>query len=74
MTELFSIDRVSKSGAKFSIDKAKCFNQKYLQQKNDTEIAQLFQTILKEKNISAETAYVEKVVTLVKERAVFTKD
>ena len=74
LTELFSIDRVSKSGAKFSIDKAKWFNQQYLQQKNDTDIAQLFQTILKAKNISAETAYVEKVVTLVKERAVFTKD
>ncbi|WP_152286124.1 glutamate--tRNA ligase [Flavicella marina] len=70
----FSLDRVSKSGAKFSPEKTNWFNQQYLQQKATTEVAALFQPILNAKGISAEDTYIETVIELVKERAVFVKD
>ncbi len=74
LTESFSLDRVSKSGAKFSPEKTNWFNQQYLQQKDNKDIANLFAAILEEKGISSEINYIETVVGLVKERAVFVKD
>ena len=70
----FSLERVSKSGAKFSPEKTQWFNQQYLQAKDNSEVANLFTNILTEKGISADASYIETVVGLVKERAVFTKD
>ena len=70
----FSLERVSKSGAKFSPEKTNWFNQQYLQQKSTTEVAALFSSILTEKGISSDSTYVETVIELVKERAVFVKD
>ena len=70
----FDLSRVSKSGAKFSLDKTNWFNQQYLQKKTDAELALLFSVILKNKKIKSSEGYVEKVVSLIKERAVFVKD
>ena len=70
----FDLSRVSKSGAKFSLDKTNWFNQQYLQKKTDAELALLFSVILKNKKINSSENYVEKVVSLIKERAVFVKD
>jgi len=70
----FSLERVSKSGAKFSPEKTNWFNQQYLQQKPSKEIVKLFSPLLKKKGIHAETAYIKTVIDLVKERAVFVKD
>jgi len=47
----FDLSRVSKSGAKFSLDKTKWFNQQYLQKKTDEQLAELYLTVLKTKNI-----------------------
>ncbi|MBT7424446.1 glutamate--tRNA ligase [Flavobacteriaceae bacterium] len=70
----FDLSRVSKSGAKFSLDKTNWFNQQYLQKKTDAELALLFSVILKNKKINSSKSYVEKVASLIKERAVFVKD
>ncbi len=70
----FSLERVSKSGAKFSPDKTNWFNQQYMMQKPDVELAELYATIVAEKGISSEKKYVEKVVSLIKERATFVTD
>jgi glutamyl-tRNA synthetase len=70
----FDLSRVSKSGAKFSLDKTNWFNQQYLQKKTDAELALLFSVILKKKKIKSSESYLEKVVSLIKERAVFVKD
>ena len=59
LIELFSLDRVSKSGAKFDYEKGKWFNHKYLQSKPLEEVADLFQHILIEKDIVEDS---EKVV------------
>ena len=70
----FSLERVSKSGARFDHDKAKWFNQQWMQLKSDEEIAELFQVELQSKGIIEEGQYVKDVVALVKERAIFVKD
>ena len=74
LSKEFSLERVSKSGAKFSPEKTNWFNQQYLQQKSTTEVAALFSPILTEKGIPSEKTYIETVIELVKERAVFVKD
>lgn len=72
----FDLSRVSKSGAKFNLDKTKWFNQQYLQNKTNAELAKLFLEILKSKKLDSPPSlgFVEKVVSLVKDRAVFVKD
>jgi len=74
LIELFSLDRVSKSGAKFDYEKGKWFNHQYLQSKSDEEIADIFHHILVEKEIVEDTDKLVKIVSLVKERANFVTD
>ena len=45
----FSLDRVSKSGAKFDYEKGKWFNHQYLQLRSNEELAEMFLPVLKEK-------------------------
>ena len=70
----FDLSRVSKSGAKFSPDKASWFNQQYMQTKDNTELVNLYIPILREKGISKDKIFILKVVSLIKERAVFVHD
>jgi glutamyl-tRNA synthetase len=70
----FSLDRVSRGGAKFSPEKAKWYNQQYMMLKSDADLAELFQIKLREMGIDKETDYVQRVVGLIKERAVFVHD
>ncbi|MDR2816285.1 MAG: glutamate--tRNA ligase [Proteiniphilum sp.] len=68
---LFSIDKVSKSGAKFDAEKAKWFNHKYILQMSDHDLAALFIPVLQEKGIPASLEKTEKAVGLIKERVHF---
>ena len=74
LIELFSLDRVSKSGAKFDYEKGKWFNHKYLQSKSLEEVADAFNKILVEKDIVEDSEKVQKVVSLVRERANFVNE
>ncbi|SDW08642.1 glutamyl-tRNA synthetase [Lutibacter oricola] len=74
LVKTFDLARVNKSGARFDPDKTKWFNQQYMQQKSNADLAILFAEILKEKGISSEEKTIEKVVSLIKERAVFVND
>jgi glutamyl-tRNA synthetase len=74
LCDAFTIERVSKSGAKFSPDKTKWFNQQYMMQKSDNELADIFIPILKEKGVEKDKDYVVKVVSSIKERATFVAD
>ncbi|HPX07062.1 MAG TPA: glutamate--tRNA ligase, partial [Tenuifilaceae bacterium] len=67
----FSLERVNKSGARFDPEKAKWFNHQYLIRKSDAEVAAQFSSILSDKGIAAPTNKVERIVSLVKERANF---
>ncbi|QQS49829.1 MAG: glutamate--tRNA ligase [Bacteroidota bacterium] len=70
----FSLERVNKSGARFDPEKAKWFNQQYLKTKTDAELATDFQSILSTKAIHASKEYVTRVVSHIKDRAVFVGD
>jgi len=74
LIQAFSIDRISKSGAKFDLEKAKWFNQQYLRKLSGEEIAALFMPVLKEKGIKVETEKLAIICDLVKERLNFVKD
>jgi glutamyl-tRNA synthetase len=74
LIELFSLERVTKSGSKFDPKKAEWFNHQYMLKKSNTEIALLFNGILKEKSVDAEPDFVEKVVEMVKDRVSFVKE
>ncbi|HOY30494.1 MAG TPA: glutamate--tRNA ligase [Bacteroidales bacterium] len=67
----FSLERVGKSGSKFSPEKAKWFNHQYLQTKTNEELALLFLPELKAKNIDAALSHVARICSLVKERINF---
>jgi len=70
----FSIERISKSGAKFDLEKAKWFNHQYLIHKSDAELAESFNLILKEKGINANLEYVTTICGLMKERVHFVSE
>ncbi|MFI5150945.1 MAG: glutamate--tRNA ligase [Bacteroidia bacterium] len=70
----FSLDRVSKSGAKFDPEKTKWFNQQYLRMRSDAELAAVWMKELEAKGIKTTAAYVEKAIHLIKEKAVFSTD
>ena len=76
----FSLDRVSKSGAKFDYEKGKWFNHQYLQLKSNEELAALFLPTLNEHLRNAgipeysDTAKVAKVIGLVKDRVNFVPE
>lgn len=74
LIQSFDLKRVSKSGAKFNPDKTKWFQQQYMQTKDDAALTALYLIILKEKGISKDNSFVKKVVSSIKERAVFVTD
>jgi glutamyl-tRNA synthetase len=71
LVESFSLEHISKSGAKFDLKKAHWFNHEYLITKPDEELAVLFAKILAKKGIEAEHAYLTKVCALIKDRVNF---
>ncbi|MCQ2155692.1 MAG: glutamate--tRNA ligase [Bacteroidales bacterium] len=75
LTEAFSLDKVSKAGAKFNPEKAKWFNKEYLRMKEDRELAELFIPILKANGIDYKSAdYVTNTISITRERATFVAD
>lgn len=73
LVEAFELDRVHKAGAKFDPEKTNWFQNQYFQKLDDSQIAEEFKKLLISKNISSNLD-VERITTLLKERAVFTKD
>ncbi|KRG29897.1 glutamate--tRNA ligase [Salegentibacter mishustinae] len=74
LVEAFEIDRVHKGGAKFDPEKTKWFQQHYMHEADDKVVAKKLEKIIEEKEIKVSSEYVLKVVTLMKERAVFVND
>ncbi len=74
LIQAFSLEKVSKSGAKFDYEKGKWFNHQYLVNKSDNELTDLFIPVLKEKNITADKFKVAHIISLVKERVNFVSE
>ncbi len=71
LQEAFSLERVSKAGAKFDPDKTRWFQQQYLRKTDDAELAQQLSQILTDKY---DINKLKQVCHLMKERATFVKD
>ena len=74
LIDAFSIEKISKAGAKFSLDKAKWFNHEYIQMKSADELYPYFEKILEKKQISCNADYVKNVIDLIKDRLNFIND
>lgn len=74
LIDLFSLDRVSKSGARFDYEKGKWFNHEYMISKSDEEVAEMFMPTLKEKDIECPFDTVKYIVSLVKSRVNFANE
>ena len=71
----FDLSRVHKAGAKFDPEKNKWFNHQYLIKKDDADLAKAFAPIVAEKGIdSYGMTNLEKIVSLIKERANFVSE
>ncbi|MBI3501975.1 MAG: glutamate--tRNA ligase [Bacteroidetes bacterium] len=75
----FSLEHVSKHGAKFDPEKTKWFNQQYLRTKSDDQLIETFLPILKTKlavgsRQLADKQYIKKVCALIKEKAAFVNE
>lgn len=87
LIDLFSLERCSKSGARFDYEKGKWFNHQYMQLKTNEELSDLFLEFLDNKGICTDSSsllpdfngekvcvskeYVSTIVGLIKERAGF---
>ena len=70
----FSLERVSKSPAKFDQGKAKWFNEHYLRARPDAELVPYLMDALAAHGISADPARAEQIVAVMKERVSFPQD
>ena len=74
LIQAFSLERVGKSGSRFDPEKARWFNQQFLRNRPNSELAEIFAGTLQQKGIASSMEYIEKVIDLVKERVEFAKD
>ena len=74
MIEAFSIERVGKSGSKFDPEKTKWFNQQYMRNTPRAELVEMIMPAIQERGYDVCAEYVEGVIELMLERAVFPKD
>lgn len=74
LVKQFSLDKVSKGGARFDFDKTKWFQHAYMQKQDSFDLAEEYIKSLREKGFEVSIAYVEEVIKTIQERATFTND
>jgi glutamyl-tRNA synthetase len=74
LCEAFSIEKISKSGARFDYDKAKWYNQQYLHAADGAELARLVRPLAEAKGYQVSDDYLAKACHLMKGRATFLPD
>ena len=74
LQQVFSLERIVKSGAKFDIDKAKWFNQHYLRERPDEFLQNILIDALEQHGVQASVTKINKVVEILKDRIVFPQE
>lgn len=74
LCEAFSLEKISKSGARFDYDKAKWYNQQYLHATADTDLAMQIRPLAEAKGYHVSDEYLAKICHLMKGRATFLPD
>lgn len=70
----FGLEKINKSGARFSKEKAEWFNFEYLQKLSDKELANIIKTLPEYQDMSVSDEKLEKIISILKDRATFPKD
>ncbi len=70
----FDLSKCSKAGARFDYKKMVWFNHEYILRKADSEIAEIFKPVVEAHGFSAEPAFLEKIVSLMKGRVNFVHE
>ena len=71
LVDAFSIENISKGGARFDFDKAKWYNQQYIINSDNADLLTILKPMLQEKGIEKEDAFLSSFVGLMKERVHF---
>ncbi|PQJ10597.1 glutamate--tRNA ligase [Flavipsychrobacter stenotrophus] len=74
LVDKFSIDRVHKGGAKFDFEKAKWFNNQYIQQTDNETLADLAMPYIAAQGQNPSKELMIKVIALVKDRCTLLSD
>jgi glutamyl-tRNA synthetase len=74
LVQHFSLEHISKGGARFDYEKAKWFNQQYLRATDNATLAALIRPLALAKGYEVNDAYLEQVAALMKERVTFLPD
>jgi glutamyl-tRNA synthetase len=74
LVDVFTLEKVSKSGARFDFEKAKWFNQQYLRTKSTAQLADIIKPELQKQGTSVGEEKLHKIIDLVRERAIFPND
>jgi glutamyl-tRNA synthetase len=74
LVDAFDLSKVSKSGAKFDFEKGKWFNQLYLRDLSEAELAHELKNVLDNEGLSYNEAHLGTIATMMSERATFPQD
>ena len=74
LINLFSVERIIKSGARFDYEKAKWYNQQYIMAKSNDELAELLNPIAESNGITANKEKLSYAAKMMKERVYFIND
>ena len=74
LIQKFSVDRISKAGAKFDFEKAKWFNHEWIKRSSSDSLLPQIKEVLAHHHVEAEGDYVNRVLAAVKERLTFVED
>lgn len=74
LIEAFSLERCSKSGARFDFEKAKWFNHQYLQLAEPALLAEAIRPALMDLGLEPDKAHLEQVVATVRDKAQLIPD
>ena len=74
LVDAFYLSKVSKSGAKFDFEKGKWFNQLYLRDLSEAELAHELKNVLDNEGLSYNEAHLGTIATMMSERATFPQD
>lgn len=71
---LFSLDRCSKSGAKFDYEKGKWFNHQYINHQPIAELREIFKPMLSQQGVTCEDNKIDTILSLIRDRVYFTTE
>lgn len=74
LVQAFTIEQIGKSGARFDYEKAKWFNQKYIQMLDNESLATKIKPLAEAKGYQVTDHYLAQAAGLMKDRVVFLTD